>query len=256
MSRGAIVLALGVGAATLLATLIAALASRRLQREFYLPLVLAVPPLAFWLPNPQPARHFFFVVMACCLFVVLWLENRQKKPGQILAISLLIVLANQLVAEIVRPVIVSRYEWSYPSLTERRANQRLPLGAFPLDQRANQALADSERREAVVLAKQAPERLVVLADSQHYLIAHLIAGDNALRWSETRWDGVPVIGLESAGRRIALVERYRAWPRDVIGELLRHQRWREWPIYVQPSTVSRFDKTPVPEDRRYQLLAP
>jgi hypothetical protein len=256
MSRGAAVLALSTGAATLLAILIAILKPSPLQSRFYLPLVLAVPALALWLPNPQPARHFFFTVLAACLFVALWLVGRQGHPKRVLAICILIVLANQLIAEVARPIVVSGYAWSYPLLTERRAIQHVPLGAFPLDQPANQALADVQRREAALLAQQAPERLLILADAQNYLIAHFIAADNALKWSETRWAGVPITQLESADRSITLVQRYSAWPRDVIGEILDAQRWREWPIYVQPSTVSRFDKAAVPEERSYRLLAP
>ncbi len=249
VARGIFVLVLAAGAATLA---VAAFAAWRLRfdRRLHLFLVLALPALAFWLPNPQPARHFFFVVLAGSLIVAAWLGDRSAARTLILA--LLIAVANQGIAELLYSPIVSHYQWSYPT-AGRQPTQQVPLGAFMPAQRANQRLAALERDEAVRLAAQAPQRLLVFADDQHYLIAHLIAADPALRWSESTVNGILFTRLQSPKRSIVLVEKYSAWPRDVTAEVLGDPAWQSWPVYVQPYTVSRYDRTEVPQDRRFAL---
>jgi len=251
IGRGLVVLALATGLATLLGVALAARSRALRAREIALTLLLGLPGLVLWLPNPQPARHFFFPVLAACLLAALWLEHRPGGMRRAIGFSLLLVLANQLAAEALRAPIVSRYAWSYPAATPRRATQQVPLGLFPLDQQANQAQVEAERAEATALAAHAPERLVVLADFQHHLIARLIAADPSLQWSETTRDGRVVNELRSPGRRIVLVEKYHAWPRDAAAEILASDAWAGWPIYVQRSTLSRFDKTEIPAERRY-----
>lgn len=251
VGRGLVVLALATGAATLLA-LAPALRSRLLRgREIALALVLALPGLVLWLPNPQPARHFFFPALAACLLAGLWLSRRRAGAPRAIALAVLLVLANQLAAEALRTPIVARYAWSYPAATARRATQQIPLGLFPLDQWANQAQVEAERAEAIALAARAPGRLLVLADFQHYLIARLIAADPSLQWSESTREGRVVSELRSPARHIVLVEKYHAWPRDAAAEILAGDAWAGWPIYVQRSTLSRFDQAEIPPERRY-----
>lgn len=251
VGRGAFVCALAAGVATLL---LAAFAALRLRKDvrLYLVLVLALPALLFWLPNPQPARHFFFPVLGACLVVALWLDRHFRSTAAMLALSLTLVAANQLAAEALYAAIVSRYPWSYPS-AGRQATQQVPLGAFAPAQRANQAQAALERDEARRLAAHAPRRLLVLADSQHYLIAHLIAADPQLEWSERIENGVLFTRLRSPRHSLVLVEKYGAWPRDVTAEVLADPRWQDWPVYVQPFTVSRYDRTEVPGARLFVL---
>lgn len=249
MTRGVFVFMLAAGMATLL---VAALAAWRLRhhRRLYIFLALALPALAFWLPNPQPARHFFFAVLAASLIVGAWLAG--KTVARTVVLALLVAVANQVIAELLYSPLVSRYQWSYPA-AGRQPTQQVPLGAFMPAQRANQQQAALEHDEALRLSIQAPQRLLVLADSQHYVIADLIAADPALKWTEQTLNGILVTRLESPSRSIALVEKYSAWPRDVTAEILASPDWQTWPVYVQPFTVSRYDKTPVPENRRFTL---
>lgn len=249
VARGAFVLMLAAGVATLVAAAFAASRLRR-DRRVQLFLVLALPALAFWLPNPQPARHFFFVVLAASLVLATWLGARS--PARALVLALLVAVANQAIAELLYRPIVTHYQWSYP-VAGRQPTQQVPLGAFMPAQRANQRQAALEREEAIRLTAQAPQRLLVLADDQHYLIAHLLATYPSLRWSEKTVNGILYTRLESPRRAIVLVEKYSAWPRDVTREVLADPSWQAWPVYVQPFTVSRYDKTDVPRERRFAL---
>jgi hypothetical protein len=249
VARGVLIFVLGTGVATLVAATFAAWRLGLNRRWLPLPF-LALPALAFWLPNPQPARHFFFAALAACLVVGAWLVGRSAI--QALALAALVVAGNQAIAELLYRPIVSHYRWSYPS-AGRRATQQVPLGAFIPAQRANQRQAALERDEAIRLAAQAPRRLLVVADDQHYLIAHFIAADPSLEWTERSENDVLFTRLESPRHSIVLVEKYKAWPRDVTAEVLANPAWRSWPVYVQPFTVGRYDKTEVPQNMRFVL---
>lgn len=253
VGRGVVILVLGAGLATAIGAAFVAL-RRRWSAGLFLPLVLGLPALIAWLPNPHPARHLFFPVLALCLLLGLRVSARlATTPARAALAAIVIIAANQIAAELARPLIVPHYTWSYPEVAGRRATQRVPLGAFALDQRANKERASRERREAIALASHAPRRLVILGDSQHYLIAHLIAADPGLKWSESAWNGLVLTELASAQRTIVLIEKSRGWPRDVTAEALDEAAWKDWPVYQQPSTVSRYDKTPVPAARKLDL---
>jgi len=251
VARGAFVLTLATGVVTTVAGLYGAWRQRR-DARIYLLIVLALPALLFWLPNPQPSRHFFFVSLAAATVLAVWIHRRVKGEVQRVALALAVVIANQVAAEVLYRPIVAAYPWSYPAF-ERQATQQVPLGGFPFAQRANQRLAAMEHDEASALAARAPAKLLVFADSQHYIIGRLIALDPALRWSERAVNGIVVTFLESPTRTVALVEKYSAWPRDVTAEVLSMPDWRAWPVYVQPTTVSRYDRTRVPAEREFRL---
>lgn len=253
MGRGVAVLGLAAGTGTLVAAAVAAWRLGWRGRDLWLPAVLAVPALVLWLPNPQPARHFFFVVMAACLLTSLWLRKAKFSFARLMALSLGIALTNQVIAEATRPLIVTRYDWSYPLMTDRRATQQVPLGFFPLDQRANQTVAAIERQEAMDLATRLPPRLVILADFQHYLVAHFLVRDPRLEWSEFAHQGILFTKLRSPERTIVMAQKYDVWPRDAGAEILAAEAWQRWPVYVQQSTLSRFDKARVPTERQLHL---
>src|SRR5258708_1521176 len=208
---GVATVALAFGFIAALVTAVAAVRLRWRMPAFAYALILALPSLVFWLPNPQPARHFFFPVLAFCLIVAMWLEVKWRSTARVTALSALIVVANQVAAEVTHPLIVKHYGWSYPALADRRVTQRAPIGLFPLDQRANQAEAEVYRHEAVLLARAAPQHLLVLGDLPHYMIGNLIAADRQLRWTGFFWHGTVVKELHSPTRRILFVEKYDVW---------------------------------------------
>lgn len=255
MPKGLAVLALSVGWVSLIVAFIHMIRWRFWRKEFFLVLVLALPTLALWLPNPLPARHFFFAGLACAIVIALWIERWEVSVGRKLAIVVCLVLLNQIAAEVVRLPIVSRYDWKYPLVTDRRSTQSLPLGAFPLDQISNQELAKLQRNEALLLAQHSPDRLVILADAAHYIIAHLIAARPELKWTKVQSDGIHANQLKSPTTDIIIISKNKGWPKDMTEEVLKQKKWRDWPVYVQPSTVSKFDLTRVPVTRAFMLPA-
>ena len=72
----------------------------------------------------------------------------------------------------------------------------MPLGFFPLDQRSNQLREGILRQEAEALAARQPTRLLIFADSQEYLVAHILSRDRQLRIRTDEAGGIPVLLLE------------------------------------------------------------
>lgn len=257
LARGLAVLTLSLGLATSV-LLGLTIGLRAKQYRAHLPLVLAcltliVPTLLFWLPNPQPARHFVISILG--LYILLgqfWADKLVDVKSAIFA-AFLLVLANQAGAELGRSIIEKSYQWSYDTGTLRRATQQVPLGFFPLDQRANIASQEILRAEALQLGASRPERLLILADMQHYLIAQLVANDPSLRIVPATVGPFDALLLTGATRKIYLIEKYIYWPKDVLSEILTLPAFASYPIYVQKASQSRYDKELLTKDRKYHL---
>jgi hypothetical protein len=255
LPRGLVVLILASGIALAGVATLAAFAFPRAglerRRVLGLALLLGAPAFAFWVANPQPARHFLLVDLALCLVAAAFLAGRAASNRNLGYAGWLatVVLGNQVLGEALRPLIVSRYEWTYPAVGPRRATQQVPIGVFPLDQRANQRRERALEQEAEALTRRLPDRLLIFADAPHYLVGYALSRDPALRMRVQYVKDVKVEFLERPGRQIALVNKTPAWPRDVIGELLDEPVWRDWPVYVQALTISRYDRTAVPASR-------
>lgn len=219
---------------------------------------LLVPELVFWLPNPQPVRHFILALVGLVFMAVPILEMwiRRVRPARIVVASVVVAIGNQAAAETIRPAIVARYDWSYPAASARRATQQIPmLGITWLDHVANRQAESILQNEARWLASTRPVRLLVFADSQHYLIAHLLSADPSLRMTAAPLAGVGtlVVWLTNSERRIGLVEKYTAWPIDVKARVLAEPAWAGWMMYEQAATRSRFDSTHIPAERDWRI---
>jgi hypothetical protein len=147
--RGLFVLVLCTGVASTLAFLwlIVAAGARAMPMANVLAiLALALPSLAFWLPNSTPSRHLIFATLAIALGVALLLA-RSGRPRWAIPAAALLVISNQAIAEVSHNTLERHYQWTYPLLTGRRATQSVPLGLFPLDHEAKQDMFMLLRQE-------------------------------------------------------------------------------------------------------------
>jgi len=252
-ARGVIVLALSLGLVSLLLLVSIFWRAHQVRRDVLLVLLaLALPGLLFWLPNPQPSRHFALPVLALDALIGLLYADHFKTFKRAVLLGIVLVLANQIAAELARPLIIAKYQWPYAT-EGRRATQQVPLGGYLLDQSANHKMQEKFRAEAVKLAMGAPQDLIVLADGQSYLIAWQLAFDPTLRLSQSQIGGFQALLLGNAKRHIYFIDKNNYWPKDVLAELLPAlpENLRQTPIYVQPITVSRYDHSTVPPERLY-----
>jgi hypothetical protein len=251
--RGFVVIALCNGVATVLA--FACLALTRAARA--LPLVnvaailaLALPSLAFWLPNSTPGRHLILVTLAIALSAGLILA-RIARPGWAIPAAMLLIISNQAIAEASHNTLQRHYPWTYPDLTARRATQSVPMGLFPLDHEAKQEAFMVLRNEGRAFARSCSGKILAFAEEPHYIMLSLVELDRSMRFHTVDVGDTRVIQARGTRCSVDFVEKAAAWHRDALREFLEAGYDAGWPIYFQESRRNPSDRTPVPEQRRY-----
>jgi len=256
LPRGAALIVIGAGFATCAAAALA-LATRggaSLGRHGAIALAaLVLPSLLAWLPNPQPARHFFIVVLGIALFLA-WRVAAAVRSGSVLAvIAVALIVANQALAEAAYPFIVRSYDWAHPAAEARRSVYWAPLGSFLRDAPARRREQESLYAEAlqVVQAARDVPLLLVLAHNDRYLVARFIAEDASLEPRVVERGGISYQELVSPTRRIAIARLWDRHPQATAAALLRSGEFAGWRVYAQPASVGVL---PASALARYEAL--
>lgn len=263
--RGFVILVVGCGLVTALLGLVSLVAHAAwLARDpdWLKTLIFGVNVLApvsliafgaiFWLPNPNPARHFTFVLLGLAVLAALGIV-RKFRLGRFnaLAVGIVIVLANQVMAEAVRPTILSRLHSQYLTFPEHdRTTGAAPVGSFI---RHHAGIA--ERREVLTnlgraIAASHETRLLVVS-SYLYQFESLLFSPGV----NTRITGPvsigPFTGLEiiRGAQSFVFVDPFHIWPQDPIAVILADPELKQYRIFQDPYSVSADDKTAVPADR-------
>jgi hypothetical protein len=213
-------------------------------------LALALPSLAFWLPNSTPGRHLILVTLAVALAMALIL-TRAARPQWAIPAAALLVISNQAIAEVSHNTLEQHYQWTFPLVTGRRATQSVPMGTFPLDHDAKQELFMRLRNEARAFARTCSGNVLVFAEEPHYMMLSLIELDPGARLKTVEVGDTRVFQLRGTRCSADFVEKAAAWHRDALREFLEAGYDAQWPIYFQESRRNPSDRTPVPEERRY-----
>jgi hypothetical protein len=251
--RGLVVVVLCTGVATMLAFLWLVLlrAARSLAVIHSVAiLALALPTLAFWLPNSTPGRHLILVTLAVALTIALIL-TRAARPRWALPAAALLVISDQAIAEVSHNLLEQRYQWTFPLVTGRRATQSVPMGAFPLDHEAKQELFMRLRNEGQAFARTCAGNVLAFAEEPHYMMLSLFELDPAARMRTVEVNATRVFQFRGTRCSVDFVEKAAAWHRDALREFLEAGYDARWPIYFQESRRNPSDRTSVPEERRY-----
>jgi len=211
---------------------------------------LALPSLVFWLPNSTPGRHLILVTLAIALALALLITRSARATWAIPATALLVV-SNEAIAEISHGWIDQHYQWTYPSLSGRRATQAVPIGLFPLDHLAKQESFRVLRKEGRAFARGCSGKVLAFAEEPHYMMLSLAELDHSMRFTTVTVGDTKVFQARGARCSVDFVEKAVAWHRDALRQFLEAGYDAQWPIYFQESRRNPSDRTPVPEDRRY-----
>src|SRR3569833_2375864 len=251
-----VVLCTGVAATRALVGLIFTRTARQLRLLNVVALVaLALPSLAFWLPNSTPGRHLILVTLAIALALAL-LITRSARARWAIPAAVLLVVSNEAIAEISHGWIDQHYQWTYPSLSGRRATQAVPIGLFPLDHLAKQESFEVLRKEGRAFARGCSGKVLAFAEEPHYMMLSLAELDRSMRFTTVTVGDTKVFQARGARCYVDFVEKAAAWRRGARRLFLEGGYDAQWPIYFQESRRSPSDRTPVPEARRYCLDAP
>ncbi len=251
--RGLMVVVLCTGVATMLAFiwLLCLRAARALPLVNSIAiLALALPSLAFWLPNSTPGRHLILVTLAVALTIALIL-SWAARPRWAIPAAALLVISNQAIAEVSHNTLEQHYQWTFPLATGRRATQSIPMGAFPLDHEAKQELFMLLRDEGRAFARTCSGKVLAFAEEPHYIMLSLVELDRSIRIETVDVGDTKVFQVRGARCSVDFVEKAAAWHRDALREFLEAGYDAQWPIYFQESRRNPSDRTRVPEERRY-----
>jgi hypothetical protein len=248
--RGLVVLVLGSGVALVAATPAVALWGRlrRIPARSAAPaLVLLGIMLLFWLPNPAPARHFFFALVALSEMLALGavpLLGARRAVG----LAIAVVVLNQAGAELLYGPI-SRSYWPGDQGSRRLATGSVPLGASLPYHAAMQSTHASLRQEGRRLARVPDPEVIFFGDAPDYLILALLERGGPRTWEHTLEAGFHAERIQCGGQTFHIVVKNGYRPRDVAAEYLAEDPFPDAKIFVQPSTRSQFDRTPIPPER-------
>jgi len=152
---GPLALAISLGAVVLLAF-------ERNQRRFALAaLGVLLPSALFWLPDPTPSRHLLmtFLVLAPAAMILPALHV----PGRRFAVLVALFLVLNLIAmDVIYPIVVRNYRFTFVSALPRRTNLWVPMGNPITNRIWASRKVQLELAEARELAASGEKQLFVL----------------------------------------------------------------------------------------------
>ncbi|MBN8874809.1 MAG: hypothetical protein J0H67_18380 [Rhodospirillales bacterium] len=291
---GLVYLALGCGILTTLAAGVALAwyCARNLLRrtaaaewlsELLGPLALILVPLAFFLPNPVPTRHYFLVLAGMAIVTAIALV-RGMRAGSLLAccIALALGTGDQVASELVRPTLVRINEAHSPYIPVPEAYPTATHANLGWEWRRHEALL--QRREewnafGAKLLTSCDTHVIVVSDEMEQIFSRLYqngAAVTAHRVTIPVNAAKPAVGSDDPdalhmimvgagelrlpgfmgvrdGRTFIMVEEAHAWPADPIATILADPAYDAYHVVADPYTVSKFDRTPIPPDRQVRF---
>lgn len=264
VTRGCIVLlvgcglaSVGIGAASLL------IERNEIARQFRWPaLILSYPnwlgPISlivigtlFWLPNPYPARHFTFVLLGATVLIALWVVRRfhLNNPAAI-GVGLAVFVANQALAEVVRPLVLRNLHSVYLRFPEHSPTTGVvPLGSF-VRHHANMSerfgvLTDYGR----IVADSCEPRILVLTSNGAQIAGLMFTSRNGTLVSTQNMGTFEALKARRNNQTFLFVDPQEIWPRDPVSIILNDPELNEFKIMRDPYSMSIADKSTVPASR-------
>ena len=228
----------------------------QLLHDVAAPLALTLIPLAFWLFNPFPARHFFLSLAGFSILIALLVTSipLPRWIGSIYGLSIVIVLANHFFAALSGPVIVKHYHFAMLAIPgQPLIMPHVPIGTFLSYHRAIQA----EMLNADAFAKRTTEicdaKVIVFTDHQPQVSTHIYGTHFHWKVKTGHFHEFPTLTAQDGDRIIVFMSTHEGFPADPVAEVLSDLSWQEYSLMHDPSTYSAYDKTAIPSDRAAHL---
>jgi hypothetical protein len=262
--RGLVILVVGVGLATVIAGGALLFIDRsRIIRDFRLsdfvmsganligPLSLIFVGATFWIPNPNPARHFTFFLLGFAVLIALSITRRSRVncTGSIAA-GLAIVIANQALAEVVRPIVLRNLHSVYMRVPEHSPTTgAVPLGSFP---RHHASLV--ERTEILTslgrsVTGSCEPQLLVLTSNGPLMAGLMFEPHVDTRVSLAKVGSYNALKVVRQGQTFLFVDPLEIWPQDPVSVILKDTSLIDYRILRDPYSISTDDKLTVPISR-------
>lgn len=233
---------------------------RELAEKLVGPIALILVPTAFWIANPQPARHFIlvlagFAILIGCLGETVWRRN----PVAALVALLVIVVGNQALSAAVRPTLLAMNEARSPYRPAPEAYRTFthaPLGWSWLHHEALDARRRNWNALGDEIATACDAGVIIFSDEAEQLITRLYVGGVPVKAMSSRIDGfVAFTGIRD-GRTFIFISKMTGWPADAIKAIVTDHSFDRFQLYNDPYTLSTYDILPIPTDRNAKFGCP
>jgi hypothetical protein len=237
------------------------------------PISLIVVPFVFWLPNPQPSRHFLLVLAGLSILIG-WAIGKLLTFRFVPALVsvLIIVAANQALSEGVRPALLrmnaTRSPYRPPPEPYNTFNHA-PLG---LAWRHHATLESRLLRWKALgdtVATSCDANIVIFSDEPEQIFSRLYASGTSIKANAvcatdnrevscnhaplyrggTRIDGFRAFRATRGPRRFTFIYKTSGWPKDAVATILADSNFDGYQLYADAYLPSVYDKTAIPVDR-------
>lgn len=225
--------------------------------EFLGPAALVLVPLAFFVPNPMPTRHFMLTLAGFGIFAgIAAVRLLSGRRWAAIGVAVVLALANQGAAEAIRPALLRLNEAHSPYIPVPTAYQTTTHANIGFVWQRHAALAE-RRAEAMRLGDafrdSCDSHTLIFSDEGEQFFSRLYVGGlpvEARRWTLGRFNGL--IG-ERGGKTYLAFEKMTGWPDDAVAAVLADHDLDQFKMVADPYSMSRYDRTPIPPDRAARL---
>jgi hypothetical protein len=217
------------------------------------PLALVAVPMAFFLPNPMPTRHFMLTLAGFGIILGI-LASRRPALGRTTVYAGLaaLVIANHVLAELVRPLLLRVNEAHSPYLPSQDIYQTTThanIGWFW--QRHAALIARRERWQALGdrISTSCDSHTLALTDEGPHLFTRLYASGVPVKANVFTLAGFFGIHGVRDGKDFIVMEKMNGWPDDAVATVLADPALNAYHLVEDPWTMSKYDRTPIPPNR-------
>ena len=218
---------------------------------------LLLPPLAFWICNPQPARHFILCLAGTAILIGLLVQSWLPPPRWVAAYALVlgVVLANQGVGAISGPVILQHSPSPWTAAPgHSRLTTRAPIGSSWNFHQTVQAERWRTDAFAEKVRGTCDQNTIVFSDRARQIFWHFYQSPTHWFASIRDLGSLETMVVQSGDRTVMLVtEMGDGWTHDAVSEVLANRALSKYGLVRDPDTVSIYDKTAIPLNRQAHL---
>jgi hypothetical protein len=217
------------------------------------PIALIIVPFVFWVANPQPSRHFLLVLAGFAILIG-WAVNRLLafRVVPALVTVLAIIVANQVLSEVVRPILLRTNAARSPYRSPPQFSTTFTHAPLGWSWQHHSALEDRLLRWKALgdtVATACDTNVVIFSDESDQLFSRLYAGGLKVQSSVGYVDGFLAFSGTLKSHHFVFMPKMTGWPKDAIASVLSDPRFNGYQLYADPYLPSVYDKTAIPADR-------
>jgi len=220
------------------------------------PLVLIAVPLAFFIANPRPGRHFILCLAGLSLLAGSIIARRfAQQPLAAYALAFAIVLGNQTLGTLIGPLILRDAPSKIVALADgtRHLPRGVPTGSSWTYHRD---FAAEERRTdafAAQVARPCDDNTLVVSLNATQIFLDLYGSSHDWDPTERLLGRFPVQRARIGNRTTLVLSENEGWPADAAAEALTDPALRGFKLIRDPNSISIYDRAAIPPERVARL---